>query len=176
MPPADLLEEPRGGVGHRIGLAAIGLAVAGTRDRRAAEQHEVGIGGTQRAADHRHEGLAGARTGIVHEARERLAAGAGFAHEQHGCRRAGDLLQIGPQLLDQAALADRRDGCRSEQLASGAALAAGFERTLDGAQQLGERQRLFDEIEGAEPGRLDRRVDGAMTGHHHDRAAVAREG
>src|SRR5881628_269701 len=46
-----------------------------------------------------------------------------------------------------------------------------IERPRHGQQGLLERQRLLDEVVGAEPGRLDRRLDGAVAGDHHDRGA-----
>jgi len=49
----------------------------------------------------------------------------------------------------------------------------GIERALDRAQQLRERQRFLDEIEGAETRGLHRGFHGAVTGHHDDRTAVA---
>ena len=65
---------------------------------------------------------------------------------------------------------------RAEQLARLAVAPAGIERALHGAQQLRERQRLLDEIEGAEARRLDRGLDRAVPGHHHHRAAVGGRG
>ena len=70
------------------------------------------------------------------------------------------------------ALAHRHHERRHQELAGLAAALAGIERALDGAQQLRERQRLLDEVERAEPRRLDRGLDGAVAGHHDDRAAV----
>jgi hypothetical protein len=43
---------------------------------------------------------------------------------------------------------------------------------LHGAQELGERQGLFDEVERAEARGLHRRLHRAVPGHHHYRAAV----
>ena len=41
---------------------------------------------------------------------------------------------------------------------------------LDGEDQLGQRQGLFEKIVGAEAGRLDRGFDRAVTRHHDHRA------
>src|SRR5262249_55421489 len=49
---------------------------------------------------------------------------------------------------------------------------SGIERPLHRTQQLCERQRLLDEIEGAEPGGLDGGFHRAVPRHHHHRAAV----
>ena len=123
-----------------------------------------------------HERRGGARAALVQVARERLAARAGLADQQHRRGVGGDLLQLGAQLLHDPALADRHQQRRAEQLARLAVAPAGIERALHRAQQLRERQRLLDEIEGAEARRLDRGLDRAVTGHHHHRAAVGGAG
>ena len=64
----------------------------------------------------------------------------------------------------------------AEELAGLAVPAAGIERALDRAQQLGERQRLLDEVEGAEARRLDRGLDRAVAGHHDHRTAIGGAG
>jgi hypothetical protein len=46
----------------------------------------------------------------VHETREGLTAGAGFTHEQDGRIVAGDLREIGAQLLHDAAAPDGHAG------------------------------------------------------------------
>ena len=82
-----------------------------------------------------------------------------------------DLLNLLAQLLHQPALADRRDQRRDQRALRLAAALAGLERALGRAQQLGDRQRLLDEVEGAEPRRLDRGLDRAVAGENDDRAA-----
>src|SRR6185369_13959123 len=62
---------------------------------------------------------------------------------------------------------------RHQRAARLTAIATGVQRALDGAQQLGERQRLLDEIEGTEPRRFDGGLDRTMTRHHHDGAGRA---
>jgi len=44
-----------------------------------------------------------------------------------------------------------------------------LDRLLHGRQQLLQCNRLLEEIEGAEAGSLDRRIDRPVSGHHHDR-------
>jgi hypothetical protein len=123
-------------------------------------------------ADERDERLAGARLVRMQEARERLAPRAGLADQQHRGHRAGDLLDLARAAACMCcSCRPARPRPAPSSLHRGARLlAAGLERALDGAQQLGERQRLLDEIEGAEARGLDRRLDGAVARHHHDRA------
>ena len=106
-------------------------------------------------------------------ARERFAPRARLADDQHRRLVRSDLLNLLAQRVHRAALADRRDQRRHERAARLAAVATGIERALDRAQELGERQRLLDEIERAEPRRFDRGLDRAVAGHHHDRAGRA---
>ena len=81
-----------------------------------------------------------------------------------------DLLHLLAQLLHEAALADRRDQRRDQRAVRLAPALAGLERALRGPQQLRDRERLLHEVEGAEPGRLDRRLDRAVAREHDDRA------
>jgi hypothetical protein len=60
------------------------------------------------------------------------------------------------------------------KFAARAASPTRVERALDGPQQLGQRERLLDEIKGAEPGRFDCGLDRAVSGHHDHRTAVGR--
>ena len=106
-------------------------------------------------------------------ARERFATRARLADDQHRRLVRGDLLGLLAQRVHRAALADRRDQRRHERAAGLPAIAPGIERALDRAQELGERQRLLDEIERAEPRRFDRGLDRAVARHHHDRAGGA---
>ncbi len=99
---------------------------------------------------------------------ERLTTRTGLANQQHRGAVRGQLLQVGAQLLNDAALAGRNLDLGGRQ-ARGLALAlARLQRPLHRAQQFGNRQRLFDEIEGAEASRLNRRLDRAMSRHHDD--------
>ena len=107
----------------------------------------------------------------MHVAGEGLASGAGLADQHHRGVVARDLLHLLAQLLHQAALADRRDQRRDQRALRLAPALARLQRALRGAQELGDRQRLLDEIEGAEAGRLDRGLDRAVPGQHDDRAA-----
>jgi hypothetical protein len=91
-----------------------------------------------------------------------------------GVASAAILLQFGAQLLHHRLLPIGRR-CRGGQQLARRGAAPGFERALDRAQQLGERKRLLDEVEGAEARRFDGGLDGAVAGHHDDRATVLRE-
>ena len=167
----DLVNEERAVAGflqHPGDLGAVALL--------APEQACLRVRLAQAARHQGHERCAGARALLVQVAREGFAPGAGLADQQHRRGIARDLLQLGAQLLHDAALADR-DGERcAEELAGLAVAAAGIERALHGAQQLGQRQRLLHEIEGAQARRLDRGLDRAVTGHHDHRAAVGGAG
>src|SRR6185437_10210006 len=138
----------------------------------AAEQPALGIRFAQAAGDESQKRPPGPGTALVQVTRERLAAGPGLAGQQHGGGVAGDLLQLGAQLLHDLAFAHRHHERRHEELAGLAPAFARIQRALDGAQQLGERQRLLDEIERPEPRRLDSGLDGSVSGHHDDRTAV----
>ena len=116
------------------------------------------------------------RPGLVDEARQLLAIGAGLAEQQQRRAVGGQPRQLAAQLRDRAAAADRAprpDAPALTNLPLGRR-ERGIERALDGAQQLGQRQRLLDEIIGAEARGLDRGLDRAVAGHHHHRAGIAR--
>ena len=123
--------------------------------------------------DQLHERSCRARAERMNVAREGFAPRARLADDQHRRLVRGDLLGLLAQRVHRAALADRRDQRRHQRASRLAAIASGIERALDGAQELGERQRLLDEVERAEPRRFDRGLDRAVARHHHDRAGGA---
>ncbi len=102
-------------------------------------------------------------------ARECLAPRARLADQQHRRFVGSNLLHLFAQLVHQAALADRRDQRRNQGALCLPAPAPRLERMFDGAQQLGDRQRLLDEIERAEARRLDRGLDCPVPGQHDHR-------
>ena len=106
----------------------------------------------------------------VDRARHQLLAAAVLAVDQHaavGRRGGGDLLAQRP---DRRALADDL-GALIETRAQGRVLAL-EPRVLEGAadrdQDLLEGERLLDEVVGAQARGLDRRLDRAVAGDHHD--------
>ena len=123
--------------------------------------------------DQLHERPRRARAERMNVARERFASGAGLADDEHRRLMRSDLLDLLAQRVHRAALADRRDQRRHQRAAGLPLVTTGIERALDRAQQLGERQRLLDEIECAEPRRFDRGLDRAVARHHDDRAGRA---
>ena len=106
----------------------------------------------------------------VDRPRDQLLAGAVLAVDQHaavGRRRHRDLLA---QLAHRVALADHRlvpvdAGAQRAVLRLEAALP---QRVADDEHGLLERQRLLDEVEGAQLDRADRRLDVAVAGDQHD--------
>ena len=111
----------------------------------------------------------------MHVARERFLAGAGLALDQHGRIGGRDAFELRLQRLHRLAVADRlgRRGQLAAQAVVLLAQAAGLERAREREQQLRARNGFLDEVVGAEPRRLDRRLDGAVAGHHDDRATGA---
>ena len=101
---------------------------------------------------------------------QRRAPRAGLAEQQQRRLVLRHLRQLIAKLLHDAALADRHEQGRDERSRDCTRLAPGDQRTLDDAQQLGERERLFDEVVGAQARGFDRGLDRAVAGHHHDRA------
>jgi hypothetical protein len=107
----------------------------------------------------------------VHVAGEGFASRAGLADQHHRGVVPRDLLHLLAQPLHQPALADRRNQRRNQRALRLATAFAGLERALGGTQELRDRERLLDEVEGAEARRLDRGLDCAVAGEHHDGAA-----
>src|SRR6202034_4940539 len=126
------------------------------------EQAALGVRLAQRARGQCDERRGAAWPALVDVTRDRLAARAGLADQQHRRGVRGELLQLGAQLLHPPALADRHRERGAENLAGLAVAAPRIERALHGAQQFRERQRLLDEVEGAEPRRLDGSLDRAV--------------
>jgi hypothetical protein len=84
-------------------------------------------------------------------------------------RNAADLLAQGPHRL---ALAGRRSELRTRAAAQLFATTQ-RQRLLDGTQQLGERNGLLEEIDGAEARGFHSRVDRAVARHHDHGTAGA---
>ena len=107
------------------------------------------------------EGTVLARAVGVQVARRHGLAAATLAGDQHPGVGGGDAFKIFTQLLHRRALAGERG--RGFGLAPQAQVLAtqlvGFERALDGHQQLAHGQGLFDKVVGAEARGLDRGLD-----------------
>jgi hypothetical protein len=111
----------------------------------------------------------------MQEAGEGLATAAGLAGDQHPGVVLGDALDLLAQPLHGRRAAggfvhQRRAPTQADVLALELVR---LQRALDGQQQLGHGQRLFQEVVGAEAGRLDRGLDVAVAGHHDHRAGQA---
>jgi hypothetical protein len=102
---------------------------------------------------------------------EGLAAGADLADQQHRRVVRGNLLHLLAQLLHRAALADRGHQRRDQDALRLPLAPRRLEGLLDGAQQLGQRERLLHEIEGPEARRLHGGLHRAMAGKHDHREA-----
>src|SRR6185436_527400 len=159
---AELLDEQDAAVGA---LESAGL-------RAVTEELALRVLIREVAAHHRDERAACLRALAREEAREQLAAAAGLAGEQRVrvvLRHAGELLA---QRANRLALAGGNRVLHRDT-APVALGAAHRERSLDGTQQLRERDGLLDEVHGAEARGLDGSVDGAVPRHHDDGARRA---
>ena len=104
--------------------------------------------------------------GLVQEMGADLEAAAGFAQQQDRRSVAGDLGEAFFEFEDQRAAAERRQVHAGRPPRQGH---AALDRLADGVDQLGQRNRFFQEVGGAELGGLDGGIDGAVAGHHHHR-------
>src|SRR5437667_36255 len=114
-PAARFLEHPR----HLLAARLL-----------APEEAALGVGLAQARGDQGHERGAGARALLVDVARKGLAPGSGLPHQQHGGSVGRHLLQLCPQLLHEAALADRHRVRRAEEPPRLAVAPAGIEGAL----------------------------------------------
>ena len=105
-------------------------------------------------------------------ARIGLAPGSQFTQQQHRRGAGRGMLHLLAQRLRGLALADRDRERRALPARRQPLAPPGVERPLHRAQQLGQGQRLLDEIESAEARGLDGGLDRAVTGHHHHGAIV----
>ena len=156
----DLADTDLRGAGEGAGLMPEELALDhGLRHRRTIDGDVVGLG---TAAE------------IVQAARDQILADAGLAIEHDACIGAGKLGNARAQRLRGLRGADDAGGQRlladgpaqtpvlDHKLALFAGAPHHFEKTLG-------RERLLDEVVGAEPHRLDRGLDIAVAGDHHHR-------
>src|SRR6266568_1001147 len=146
----SLLLRPR----IRTYFGAVEDAIAGLVEhlQRARNQSRASLQGDERRVGHVH----GARCDVVPRAR--------FADDQNRPRRAH-------QLLDRTLGFDHR-GARPQRRKRDPARTltrAGLERPRHGREELLQTNRLFEEVEGADLGRLDRGLDGPVSGHHDHR-------
>ena len=166
---ADLVEE-QGAPGGLLQAAIVDMPIL-----FAAEQLPGGIDpGDPRDAEV-NEGPIPAGALGVEVTGEGLATAAGLAGDQDPGVVLGDALDLFPQALHGRAAADGLmgdDGAAFEANVLADQL-VGLQGALRGQQQFGHGQRLFEEVVGPQPGRLHRRLHGAMTGHHDHRAGQA---
>ena len=165
-PRAQVLEtvdEQRAAVG-----AMVGARLDGTVALDAAQPFGGGLF-VQSAGVDGDELAAGTRPDAVRVTGKGCAPGTGLADQQQGRLARCDLHELVAQVLHHAALADRHQERRHQRARRLARLASRGQRVVDDFQQLGQRQRLFDEVERAEPGSLHGRLDRAVTRHHDHR-------
>jgi hypothetical protein len=98
------------------------------------------------------------------QAREKLRPHAALAAQRE---RRGRLRQLRQPLL-RLGKRGRASERRERERRRGRGLRAA-QRALHGREQSLQRDRLLEEVERADPGRLDGGLDGGMAGHHHDR-------
>src|SRR5258706_5349594 len=166
----DLVEEERALI-RELELAAPPRHRPGEGAALVAE--ELGLDqllGDRRAVD-LDEGALAPRGEGVHRAGHQLLAGAVLALDEHPAARGRGHRDLLAQVLDQRALAD--DLLAPLELGAQVAVLALEPGVLEGPgrgqQRLLERERLLDEVVGAELGGLDRGLDGAVAGDHHHR-------
>ncbi len=135
------------------------------------------VGGQRRRCQH-HERTITARAAGMQPARQAFLADPGFPMQQQRRRPRREFFQLAAHRLHRGAAADRlaRPGQLRAQAGVFLAQAAGFQGAVDGQQQLGQGNRFFDEIPGAQARRLDRGLDGAVAGHDHHRKIQPRPG
>ena len=136
-----------------------------------AQQLFLAVGVRYRRGRQDFQRLMGAAAQTMHVAREGAPAGTRLAADQYRAVMLGKLLHALTKALHQRTAPDRRQRGRQPLAGCPGLFAGRLQRRLDGAQQLGQRQRLLDEVERAEARRLDGRVDRAVPRHDDHRAA-----
>ena len=123
-------------------------------------------------------GMSRWRAARVNRTRDELLAGAGLAGEEHRAARFGDELCPADHVEHGAAAADEAvvvelGVALAEQIAQAGARALILEQPAHGDEQLVDVERLLQIVACAQLHRLDRALDGAVRGHHHDRRPLA---
>ena len=166
---SDLVEEQRAAVGL-LELPGPVRRRAGKAPLQVPEQLAFDqLGGNGRAVD-LDERAPPARAERVDRARHQLLARAVLAGDEHAGGRGGDLLDALDHFADRAARA--HDLVLLFHLGAQPHVLCGevhvLERIAQRQQDAVGVERLFEEIVGAELCGLDRRLDGAVPGNHHD--------
>jgi hypothetical protein len=167
---ADLVEEE----GSEVrGFEASALHLRGSRERTLLVAEELALDEIlgERGAVQPLERAPRAGREPVDGARDQLLSGPALAAHEHLRVALRDLLHLGADLIERAALPDHLVG-RAGQRAQALVLALErfqLERALHGHLQSLGTERLLDEIHGAEADRLHRLLDGAVARHEHDR-------
>ena len=122
-------------------------------------------------------GLSRARRVLVQRARDELLAGAALAGDEHRGRRVGDALEhrverrgslgLSPMIPKRAV--PRASARPASRVASAPARSRVRSALRDDGAHLALVERLGQVVERAGLQRLDRVVDGAVRGDHHDR-------
>ncbi len=105
------------------------------------------------------------RVGRLHAARDQLGERARADAQQQHARAADDLLESAAQLAQRHRAME--GGERGRGLHAGRLRA--LQPALDRGEQLLQCDRLFQVVDRADAGGLDRGVDGAVPRHHHHR-------
>ena len=169
----DLVEE-QGAAGGLLEHAGRGFAAG-----FAAEQLHAQVRRRHGGQAQFHERPRAARALAVQVTRRDFLAAARLTGDQHPGVVRGDAANGFAQLFHGLALAGRHRHHLRVPLETQIFLAqaCALQRALDGDQQLGGGQRLFDEVVSAEADRLDRGLDRAVAGHHdhrHQQVVIAR--
>ena len=166
----DLVEEQ----GAPVGLFEASAAAAGCPGEGAldvAEEFALDQFLGDRGAVHLDECAAAAAREAVHAAGDELLAGPVFAGDQDTALGSGGKLQVAAQSAHRLGIADQVP-FRFEPVGEFLHFpleAVALERVLHRDHHPVQRQGLLQEVVGADPHRLDRRVDVAVAGDHDDR-------
>ena len=172
---ADLVEEERPAVGQEelalLVLEGVGGVVLEIAEQLAFDE----LVGDGRAID-LDEALVRPPALLMEEAGDQLLARPALAGDEDPAVGRRGFLDLAPQLLDRGAFADQVEAgldplAELDVLLLELLLA---ERVLDGQDDLLQRERLFEEIERAELGGRDGRLDGPVAGDDHDLRALVR--
>ena len=167
----DLVEKERAGVGL-LEAAATVRRCSGEGAAHVAEELAFDELLGDRRAVHRDEGAVRSAREPMDLTRNELLAGAVLARDEDARVGARGHPQLILELEHALALADEQfvllePGRQCVELPDELAL---LERVLHGEHDARQRQRLLEEVVGAEPDRLDRAVDVGVARDHDDRA------
>src|SRR5882724_317597 len=168
---ANLVEKERATV-RGFEQTLLGLDSPGERAFNVAEQLGLDERGNQSGAIDGNEGAILASTKEVDAAGHQFLAGAALAQHQHGVFVLADFLGHFVYALHPFRGADQFAETRAgaQLFAKEAVFLGQFDGIHDAVEaraQLFDAERLGDIVHGAEPGKLDGGIDGAVLGEHH---------